>query len=155
MARKLVEDAKKIEAEHVDSAKRRLAGSIGHLLAMEQAFDHDTRRLFELVRPYAQAVLADRQNETKFDEFQLFARAFIRALFAHVEGVTHFLRQVVLWAYERGEIGLDASRLSRLREPKPHAKKVSYSHSNNSRNHSGLNLRSTEKAMDGIVSADQ
>lgn len=116
MARKELEKAKAIDEAYVSLVKQDLGASIQYLLDMERMFDHDTRRLFELVRVHMDSVLADRQNSAKFEEFQLFARAFVRALFAHVEGVTYLKRQVVLWAYDRGEIALTQSELSSLSE---------------------------------------
>ena len=122
MERKVVEESKKIEVNAVDIAKQSLVDGIDYLLVLERTFDHDTRKLYELVGPLVRAVVADSQNETKFDELQLIARAFIRALFAHVEGVTHVMRQVVLWACDRGEKDIDGSVQSELRNQRPRTK---------------------------------
>ncbi len=126
MARKELEQAKAIDDAHVSLVKQDLGASIQYLLDMERMFDHDTRRLFELVRVHLDSFLADRQNSAKFEEFQLFARAFVRALFAHVEGVTYLLQQVVLWANDRGDIAVTESELSSLREGKRNTVKENF-----------------------------
>ena len=119
MARKEIEEAKAIDEASVSLVKRSLGASIQYLVDMERMFDHDTRRLFELVRKHIDSVLEDRHDPAKFDEFQLFARAFVRALFAHVEGVTYLMRQVIIWAHDRGEIALTEAERSDLNEREP------------------------------------
>lgn len=116
MARKEIEEAKAIDEAYVTLVKGSLGASIQYLVEMERMFDHDTRRLFALVRTHIDSVLDDRHDSAKFDEFQLFARAFVRALFAHVEGVTYLMRQVVIWAHDRGEIALTEAERSALSE---------------------------------------
>ncbi|MCC6208645.1 MAG: hypothetical protein IT488_10905 [Gammaproteobacteria bacterium] len=105
-----------INDEILAEAKRSLAGSLNYLLTMEQMFDRDTRRLYELIRPKVAAVLKDKRDMVAYDDLQLYGRAFIRAMFAHVEGVTYLLRQVVLWAHDRNELELSETELARLSE---------------------------------------
>ena len=126
MARKELKEAKAIDEANVSLVKQDLGASIQYLLEMERMFDHDTRRLFEFVRVHLDSVLADRQNSAKFEEFQLFSRAFVRALFAHVEGVTYLVKQVVLWANDRGDIALTESELSSLCEGKRNTVKKNF-----------------------------
>ena len=63
MARKELKEAKAIDEANVSLVKQDLGASIQYLLEMERMFDHDTRRLFELVRVHLDSVLADRQND--------------------------------------------------------------------------------------------
>jgi len=121
MARKELEEGRAIDEACVSLVKRDLGASIQYLVDMERMFDHDTRRLFEFVRAHTDSVLSDRQNSAKFDEFQLYARAFVRAFFAHVEGVTYLMRQVVIWAHDRDEIALTEPEVSSLSESERNA----------------------------------
>ena len=109
-------DTKALESEIVGKAKQSLSNSVDYLMSMERVFDKDTRRLYEMLRTKVDAVLDDQNNEEIFSEYQLYARSFVRAVFAHVEGITFLMRQVVLWAYERKEISLSEVEYQKLSE---------------------------------------
>lgn len=99
-------DIEKLETEILDRAKSSLQENIEYLLSMEREFDKDTRALYELLREKTDYVLADCKDPEKFEEFQLYARAFTRAAYAHIEGASHLMRLMVLWAHDRGELHL-------------------------------------------------
>jgi len=105
-----------LEVQIIEEAKSSLQASIEYLLSMECEFDKDTRELYKLAKEKADQVLADQNNSQKYDEFQLYTRAFIRSVYAHIEGVTCLMRIAILWASERGEIQLSETEKAKLSE---------------------------------------
>lgn len=55
-------------------------------------------------------------RDEKASELMFWTRCLIRAFIAHVEGMTHVMRQTVIWAQERGEIELLDKELLKLKE---------------------------------------
>jgi hypothetical protein len=109
-------DIEKLETEILDRAKSSLQANIEYLLSMEREFDKDTRALYEFLREKTDYVLADCKDPGKFEEFQLYARAFTRAAYAHIEGASYLMRLMVLWAHDRGELHLSETDYAKLSE---------------------------------------
>ena len=109
-------DIEQLEKEILGGAKKSLQASVEYLLSMELQFDKDTRELYRLVREKTDNVLGDENDSKKFEEFQLYARAFTRAAYAHIEGVAYLMRMVVLWAHDRGELQLSETDQEKLSE---------------------------------------
>lgn len=60
--------------------------------------------------------LPDSKNQQVYALLQFELRQLIRTFFAEVEGTVYSLRQVILWAHERGEIELSIPETALLRE---------------------------------------
>lgn len=110
------QNREKLETEILEGAKSSLQASIVYLLSMEREFDKDTRELHRLVKEKTDQVLTAQKHTKKYEEFQLYARAFVRSVYAHIEGVTYLMRMAVLWACERDEIQLSETEQAKLSE---------------------------------------
>ncbi len=105
------------EQEILCDASSSLSASIEYLNAMLRYFDGDTRKFYELANHWMTAVAKGGfRDGPEFTEWQIYERALIRSLFAEIEGTTAAMRQIVLWAHERGEYSLSETEQARLSE---------------------------------------
>jgi hypothetical protein len=76
----------------------------------------DSDRCYTLFADSFRRWLADSKNTELHKEFQFNVRQLIRTFFAEVDGTLFAMRQVVLWAHERGELDLSPAEVAVLRE---------------------------------------
>jgi hypothetical protein len=104
------------EANFEDFAKRDLIAGVQHLAQLDALFHQDTLRCLRRCHELEQQSHQFRTDRELFREYQFWCRALLRALFAHVEGLSYVMRRIVLWAHERGECELSFAEVSLLRE---------------------------------------
>ena len=111
------QELEKFEKELIEDASSSLAASIEYLNCMLGYFDADTRKFYGLARQAMREVAKKGfKDGPEFTEWQIYERALIRALFAEIEGITAAMRQVVLWAHDRGEYSLSEIEYVNLAE---------------------------------------
>lgn len=110
-------ELERFEKEILDDAKSSLHASIEYLNGMVRYFDGDTRKFYGLAtQAMAKVAKNGFKDGPEFAEWQIYERALIRALFAEIEGTTAAMRQVVLWAHDRGEFSLSEFEQANLSE---------------------------------------
>jgi len=101
------QELEKVERDILTDANSSLAASIEYLNGMLRYFDIDTRKFHGLATEWmAKVAEGGFKDGPEYTEWQIYERALIRALFAEIEGTTAAMRQIVLWAHERGEYTL-------------------------------------------------
>jgi hypothetical protein len=98
-----------------DRAKQDLNASLHYFGLMNQLLSEDATRAMRLAREFFERTQVE-SNSAEFHEFMFYERTFVRALFAWMEGIAFVIREIVLWASDRGEIELSGDEKWRLSE---------------------------------------
>ncbi|RIK35434.1 MAG: hypothetical protein DCC58_20505 [Chloroflexi bacterium] len=93
-----------------------LAHSLQSLRGTVSVLKGDTDRCLVRYELAFRDWLSDTRDQEKHKLLQFELRQLIRTFFAEVEGTMYSARQVILWAHERGEVGLSVPEQALLRE---------------------------------------
>jgi hypothetical protein len=112
-----MEESNSQSFELEDFAKLSLAAGFQYFKTMEKALGADTRRYMdECLRLKAETDGASPLSQEQYAELGFWYRGLARALLTYIEGILFVMRQLIIYAEQRGEIELSAGEATLVRE---------------------------------------
>ncbi len=111
------DNLKEILATHEELAKLSAAASFNYFATMSKSLNRDTVRCVGFCRALKdQLVEGKSKMEDLTEDLDFWYRTLLRAFITEVEGMLFVMRQIVVWASERGEIELSTAEAALIRE---------------------------------------
>lgn len=108
---------KEILATHEELAKLSAAASFSYFMTMSKGLNRDTVRCLDFCKALRdQLVEGTSKMEDLTEDLDFWYRTLLRAFITEVEGMLFVMRQIVVWANERGEIELSTAEAALIRE---------------------------------------